>query len=64
MKLTKNLLKEMIKEEIEAVMAEQEKQTDYPSHDAVKAAIEKGQTDVENVITFMLGNNVRKGAYA
>jgi hypothetical protein len=64
MKLTKNLLKEMIKEELEAVMAEQEKQADYPSHDAVKAAIEKGQIDVGNVFTFMLGNNVRKGAYA
>jgi hypothetical protein len=29
MKLTKNLLKEMIKEEIEAVMAEQERVYDY-----------------------------------
>tara|TARA_E500000331_G_C17193706_1_gene686066 strand:+ start:239 stop:619 length:381 start_codon:yes stop_codon:yes gene_type:complete len=64
MKLTKKLLKEMIQEELEAVMAEQENQADYSSHDAVKAAIEKGQIDVGNVFTFMLGNNVRKGAYA
>ena len=64
MKLTKKLLKEMIKEEIEAVMAEQEKQADYSSHDAVKAAIDKGQIDVGKEFTFMLGNNVRKGVYA
>ena len=64
MKLTKKLLKEMIQEELEAVMAEQEKQADFSSHDAVKAAIGKGQIDVGNVFTFMLGNNVRKGAYA
>ena len=64
MKLTKNLLKEMIQEELEAVMAEQEKQADFSSHDAVKAAIEKGQIDVGKEFTFMLGNNVRKGVYA
>lgn len=64
MKLTKNLLKEMIKEELEAVMAEQEKQADFSSHDAVKAAIGKGQIDVGKEFTFMLGNNVRKGVYA
>ena len=64
MKITKELLKEMVREEIEALMAEQEKEADYPSHDAVKAAIEKDQIDVGNVFTFMLGNNVRKGVYA
>ena len=64
MKITKELLKEMIKEEIEALMDEQEKQADFSSHDAVKQAIEKEQIDVGNVFTFMLGNNVRKGVYA
>ena len=52
MKITSKDLRRIIKEEFEAVMAEQEKQADFPSYDAAKAAIEKGELDVGETFTF------------
>jgi len=52
MKLTKKLLKEMIQEELEAVMAEQEKQADYPSPNAAVKAIEDGTFEIGQEFTI------------
>ena len=52
MKLTPKELKIIIKEEIEAVLDEREKKADFPSYDAAKDAVEKGQFDVGDMFTF------------
>ena len=52
MKLTIKELSKIIKEELEAVFNEQNRKADFPSYDAAKAAIEKGQLDVGETFTF------------
>ena len=52
MKITSKDLEKIIKEELKAVMGEQEKRADFPSYDAAEAAIEKGQLDVGETFTF------------
>ena len=52
MKLTPKELKRIIKEELEAVFNEQENKADFPSYDAAKDAVEKGQFDVGDIFTF------------
>ena len=52
MKLTTKELNKIIKEELEAVFNEQNTRADFPSYDAAKAAVEKGQFDVGDTFTF------------
>ena len=52
MKLTIKELSEIIKEELEAVFSEQDTRANFPSYDAAKAAVEKGQFDVGDTFTF------------
>ena len=52
MKITPKDLKTIIKEELEAVLGEQDRKADFPSYDAAKDAVEKGQFDVGDIFTF------------
>jgi len=52
MKLTPKELKIIIKEELEAVFNEQENKADFPSYDAAKDAVEKGDFNVGDTFTF------------
>ena len=52
MKITSKDLKTIIKEELEAVLGEQDKKADFPNYDAAEAAIEKGQLNVGQTFTF------------
>ena len=52
MKITPKDLKTIIKEELETVLGEQDRKADFPSYDAAKDAVEKGQFDVGDIFTF------------
>ena len=52
MKITPKDLKTIIKEELKAVLDEQDRKADFPSYDAAKDAVEKGQFDVGDIFTF------------
>ena len=52
MKLTPKELKIIIKEELEAVFNEQENKADFPSYDAAKDAVKKGDFNVGDTFTF------------
>ena len=55
MKITSKDLRRIIKEEFEAVMGEQEKQAYFPSYDAAKAAIKKGELELDE--KFIISEN-------
>ena len=50
--ITSEQLEKIIKEELEAVFSEQDTRADFPSYDAAKSAVEKGQFDVGDTFTF------------
>ena len=58
MKLTPKELKIIIKEELEAVLDEREKKADFPSYDAAKDAVKKGQFDVKMFLLFFISKAV------